>query len=106
MHVTEDSIKASGPLPDGLKRDPDFLKEAFRLEPDEISNVIKGKRGCYIAHMISKTPVNEDAYAAAHSTIYKSLVGRRTEALVRNWVRELRIAAGIKDYRYRYFRDF
>lgn len=106
VYVTEDSIKSTSPLPDGLKRDLNFVVEAFRLEEGQISDIIKGSKGYYIAHMIYRTPFNAEAYAAAHSTLYQSLIQRKQDSAARNWIRELRIAADIKDYRYRFFRDF
>lgn len=106
VHVTEDSLNPNGSLPDGLSRDSDFLKEAFRYDEGEITDVIEGKKGYYIAYINQKTQINEEMYAAAHSAVYQGLVGKKQDAAVKNWVRELRIAADIQDYRYRFFRDF
>ncbi|MFH0765527.1 MAG: peptidylprolyl isomerase [Calditrichota bacterium] len=106
LFVTDDSLSVSGALPGNLRRDADFLKEAFRLKQDEISDLIKGRRAYYIAHMIYCTPIDEQVFQAARPTIYQSLASRKQDAIVKNWVRELRVAADIKDYRYRYFKDF
>ncbi|MDP8239741.1 MAG: peptidylprolyl isomerase [Candidatus Hatepunaea meridiana] len=106
VHTTEDSLKPSGKLPNGLKRDKDFLKEAFRLNEGEISEVIQTNKGCYIAYMESKLPFNEEDYLSFHSTIYQSLISKKHDQAVKNWIRELRVAADINDYRYKYFRDF
>ncbi|NQU05027.1 MAG: peptidyl-prolyl cis-trans isomerase, partial [Calditrichaeota bacterium] len=106
LHVTEDSMKVSGKLPDGLKSDKDFLKEAFRLESGEMSGVIQTKKGCYIAFMEQKSPWNQQEYLVHHSLFYQSKIAQEKEKAVRTWTRELRVAADIKDYRYKYFRDF
>jgi len=106
MYMTDDSLGVSGTLPANLRRDADFMKEAFRLKQDEISDLIKGRRGYYIAHMIYCTPIDEQVFQAARPTLYQTLAGKKQENIIRNWVRELRVAANIKDYRYRYFRDF
>ncbi len=106
LYKTEDSLRVGGSLPGGLKRDREFLREAFRLGEGKLSDVIVGRYGCYIACMVRKSPWNEDEYALNHPMIYQSMINKKQEAAVNNWVRELRIAANIKDYRYRYFRDF
>lgn len=106
VYVSEDSLKPTDKLPGDLKRDSDFLKEIFRLEEGEISDVIQTKRGCYIAYVERKSLWNQEDYLVHHSIIYQDLVTKQQEQVLKNWERELRIAADIKDYRYKYFRDF
>lgn len=106
VHETADSLKPTGTLPGDLKSDQDFLTEAFRLEKGEISGVIRGKLGCYIAYMVDKAELDEGIYTASHPSIYQELLSKKSDAVIRNWVRELRIAGDIQDYRYRYFKDF
>lgn len=106
VHTTEDSLKVDGRLPDGLRADKDFLKEAFRLEEGELSGVIEGRNGCYIAYMAAKSYFDKDEYAANHFVIYNALLQKEQENVAKNWVRELRIAGDIKDYRFNYYRDF
>jgi len=106
VYATEDSFRIDSKMPGGLKKDKDFLIEAFRLSEGEISEIIQTKRGCYIACMDSKSPWNDEDFLTFHSTIYMSLLTKKQEQVVKNWTRELRIAADIKDYRYKFFRDF
>ncbi|MCF7810571.1 peptidylprolyl isomerase [bacterium] len=106
LHVTEDSMKVTGKLPDGLKSDRDFLTKAFRLEEGQLSDVIQTKNGCYIAYMERKSSWNQEEYLVHHSLIYQDKIKKQQEQAARNWIRELRVAADIKDYRYKYFRDF
>ena len=106
LYVTTDSLKPDGRLPEGLKRDLDFLKQAFRLDEGELSDVIVGNNGCYIAHILHKSAFSEEEYAVTRPLIYQKLVSSKQEAALKNWSRELRIAADIKDWRFRYFRDF
>jgi parvulin-like peptidyl-prolyl isomerase len=106
LHVTDDSMKVSDNLPDGLKSDKDFLTKAFRLEEGQISGVIQTKNGCYIAFMERKSPWNKEEYLVYHSLIYQQKIVKEQEQAVKNWTRELRVAADIKDYRFKYFRDF
>ena len=106
VHVTEDSIKSDGNLPDGLPADKDFLKEAFRLEKGEISGIIEGKKSYYIACMLDKSPFDKVDFEAKHEFFYQQLIGKVQDGIARNWVRELRIAAEINDYRYKFFKDF
>ena len=106
VHTTEDSVSPSGKLPDKLPRDADFLKEVFKLNTGEISGIIEGKKGYYIAHVIRKTEIDKITYQTQHPVIYIRLRDRKIDATIRNWVRELRIAADIKDMRYKYFKDF
>ena len=106
VYVTEDSFRVNSKMPGGLKKDKDFLTEAFRLSEDEISDIIQTNRGCYIAYMDSKSAWNDEDFLTFHSTIYNSLLTKKQEQVVKNWTRELRIAADIQDYRYKFFRDF
>lgn len=106
LYTTEDSLTPTGRLPKGVKSDAQFMKEAFRLEPGGISEVISTKNACYIASMIYKSEFDEADYMARHGLIYQSLIGRKQDAVLRNWVRELRIAADMQDMRYMYYRDF
>lgn len=106
LHVTDDSIDVSAGLPNGLSADKEFMTEAFRLEIGKVSELIKGKKGYYIANMMQKSGFVENDLSANHELIYQSLLSKKQDAVSRNWTRELRIAADIKDYRYQYFRDF
>lgn len=106
VYETADSAKPDDRLPEGLRSDKDFITEAFRLKADELSGVIEGRNGCYIAYMIYKTPYAQDNYESNHFAIYGELIGKEAEAVNKNWIRELRIAADIQDYRYKYYRDF
>ena len=106
VYITDDSLKVDDKLPDDLKRDKDFLIQAFRLEEGEISGVIQTKRGCYIAYMEKKSPLDEQDYLSKHPVIYQKLFAKKQEQALNNWIRELRITANIRDYRYRFFRDF
>jgi hypothetical protein len=106
VHTSEDSLKPSGKLPDGLPRDADFLKEVFKLNSGEVSGIIEGKKGFYIAKLLRKSELDQQDYQIKHPIIYNDLRQRKIDATIRNWVRELRIAADIKDMRYKFFRDF
>jgi parvulin-like peptidyl-prolyl isomerase len=106
LYESDDSLRVSGSLPGGLKRDKDFLIQAFRLDEGDISDVITTKFGCYIAYIEKKSRFDKDDYMAAHTAIYQQLANDKAEAADKNWIRELRVAANIKDYRYRYYRDF
>lgn len=106
VHVTEDSLKPTGSLPDGLKRDQDFIKEAFRLEKGELSEIIEGSNGYYIVYVADKSEIDTDDFAAKHAAIYLELIQKKQDAALRNWIRELRIASDIQDFRYQYYKDF
>ncbi len=106
VYVTEDSLKPSGKLPTGLKQDKEFLRQAFHLERDSDPEIIQTKLGCYITYIESKSAWNEEEFLVFHSSIYQSLNSKKQDQTVRNWIRELRIAADINDYRYKHFRDF
>jgi len=106
VHTTDDSLKPGGSLPDGLSGDNDFLTEAFRLDEGEISDIIEGKKGYYIAFMMTKSEFDKADYSFKHALLYQQLIRKKQDAATRNWIRELRIAAYIQDYRYKYFRDF
>ncbi len=106
LHVTDDSISVSDGLPDGLSADKDFMTEVFRLEIGDISELIEGKKGYYIANMIDKIGFVEEDYFAMHEVLYQSLISKKQDAVARNWTRELRIAADLQDYRYKFYRDF
>ncbi len=106
VHTSEDSLTPGGKLPDGLPRDSDFLMEVFKLGEGEVSGIIEGKKGYYIAEVLRKSELDKQDYQAKHPLIYNDLRKRKIDSTVRNWIRELRIAADIKDMRYKFFRDF
>lgn len=106
VYSTDDTMKVDGKLPEGLRADKDFLKEAFRLEEGDLSGVIEGKNGCYIAHVVTKTFFNNEEFETNHFAIYNALLVKKQENIAKNWVRELRIAGDIQDNRYKYYRDF
>jgi len=106
VYETADSAKVDERLPDGLRADKDFITQAFRVANNELSDVIEGRNGCYIAYMTNKTPFRESDYETSHFAIYGDLVTKERDAVAKNWIRELRIAADIQDYRHKYFRDF
>ncbi len=106
LHVTSDSLAPNGTLPDGLSADRNFIKEAFQIQAGHISQVIEGKKGYYISYLENKNGFVSSEYTALHESIYEGLVSRKRDAIARNWVRELRIAADMKDYRFKYYRDF
>lgn len=106
VYTTEDSLKPDGKLPEGLRSDKDFITQAFRLGEGELSDVIEGRNGCYIALMVSKTPFNQEEYEGNYFVVYSNLLTKEQEAVAKNWVRELRIAGKIEDFRYKYYRDF
>ncbi|MFN3821482.1 MAG: peptidylprolyl isomerase, partial [bacterium] len=106
IYVTEDSLKPTGRLPEGLKSDREFLTAAFRLKQGEISEVIQGDNGCYIAYMERKDEPDESSFKANYSVIYSNLVNKNQDGVMMNWVRALRINGTIKDFRYRFYRDF
>lgn len=106
VYESEDSLKPTGRLPDGLKKDSDFLLQAFRLKEGEISEVIRGDNGCYIAYMVRKSEPEEGNFKANYSVVYNNLVTNLQQGILMNWVRELRINGKIDDLRYRFFRDF
>ena len=106
VYVTEDSLKPSGKLPTGLKQDKEFLQQAFHLGEGSNPEIVQTKLGCYITYIESKSAWNEEEFLVFHSSIYQSLISKNQDQTVRNWIRELRIAADIKDYRYKHFRDF
>ena len=99
-------FRPGGKLPEGVKSDNDFLKQAFRLEEGGISDIIQTKRGCYIAYMERKSPWIEEDYLTLRLSIYGRLFQKKKDQALRNWVREMRIAADIDDYRYKYFKNF
>jgi len=106
VYETADSAKPDDRLPEGLRADKDFITQAFRVNDGELSDVIEGRNGCYIAYMTNKTPFPEASYAENHFAIYGELLNKDLDAVAKNWIRELRIAADIQDYRHKYFRDF
>jgi len=106
VHISADTVNASSPLPDNLPADDDFISSVFRLEEGELSQLIEGKKGYYIACLEAKRGFDSNEYSALHQSIYQELASQKQDAAARNWIRELRIAANMKDYRYKYYRDF
>jgi peptidyl-prolyl cis-trans isomerase D len=106
VYETGDSVKVDDKLPEGLRADKDFVSAAFRVNEGDISDVIEGKQGYYIAAMIFRIAPSDEDYSNNHFAIYSEMLRKEQDAISKNWVRELRIASKIEDMRYKYYRDF
>lgn len=106
LYATEDSVRATAPMPQGLRRDQQFIAELFRLEEGRVSDLIKGRYGYYIANIIERTPLPLESFDVARPALFQSMYQSKLDGVVKNWVRELRVAADLKDQRYQYYRDF
>lgn len=106
VYETGDSAGATQPMPGGLRTDQQFMTELFRLDSEELSGVITGTQGVYVAYMVYGSFFNEDDFKATQSVIYTSLVGKKQDDMLKGWQRAYKGHAVIEDNRYQIYRDF
>ena len=91
----------------GLGRNNKVIATAFRLEKDQLSEVIKiaegGYQGAYLLRMLEKTPVDEALFDEQREQIAAELQAQRQQEAVQNWFAHIYETAEIEDNRHRFF---
>ncbi len=83
----------------GVGREPAFAAAAISLEPGQVSQPVKGSRGCYLIQLVSKTPFDENDFQQQKEAIRAQLAVRLRNQAFSQWYTKVKNDAKIKDYR-------
>lgn len=96
-----DSVSMS--KPDGkLGLDYPLYNAVFSMKAGDISNVIKGTRGYYLATLNWITPFDQNDYVVKQADIRKQLLANKKQQAVQEWMTNLTNNAKIVDNRDKY----
>ena len=103
---TPDAFARAGAVP-GLGRNNAVIATAFRLDKDQLSEVIKisegGYQGAYLLRSLEKMPVDETLFDEQREQIAAQLQAERQQEAVQNWFAHIYETAQIEDNRHRFF---
>ena len=103
---TPEAFARSGAVP-GLGRNNEVISTAFRLDKNQLSEVIKisagGYQGAYLLRALEKTPVDETLFDEQREQIAAQLQAERQQEAVQNWFAHIYETAEIEDNRHRFF---
>ena len=100
LEVQESEFFAMSGYVRKVGRDVNFNGAAFALEPNEISQVVKGNRGAYIIQLIEKQPFDESTFELQKENLKNTLLEEKQRRAYNNWYSNLKKNAKIKEYRY------
>lgn len=83
----------------GVGFDYALLHAIFSLKPGQISPLVRGERGYYIASVSSASQPTDKDYEAEREKFVQQLVDQRRQQLFQDWLQKERERAEIVDYR-------
>ena len=106
QHSAPEAFARTGVVP-GIGRSNAVIATAFRLEKDQLSEVVKisagGYQGAYLLRTIEKTPVDEALFEEQREEFTTQLQAQRQQEAVQNWFAHIYETAQIEDNRHRFF---
>ena len=87
----------------GLGKNYTFIENAFHLEPDKISEPIKGLNGYYLIKIASISPFDSSAYSLQSSTLRNNILQEKRQYIIGQWLNDLKSKADIVDNRYLFY---
>jgi peptidyl-prolyl cis-trans isomerase D len=103
---TPEAFARTGAVP-GIGRNNKVIGAAFRLEPDQLSEVVTlaegGYQGAYLLRVVEKTPVDEEKFDEEREHLQAQLQAQRQQEAVQNWFANMYEMAQIEDNRHRFF---
>ena len=99
---TADSVSVSKPYAK-IGTDYAFNNVVFNMTPGELSKPIKGNNGYYIVKLKSITPFNQQDYMSRGAEIRNQLMQTKQQAVIQEWLTNLKNKADIVDNRERFF---
>jgi peptidyl-prolyl cis-trans isomerase D len=97
-----DFFNRSGYVP-GVGNYENFKGTAFKLETDQISDVVETIRGYYIIQQTGHQPVDEEKFEREKGALKMTLLQQLRNQAFNQWFADLKEKAEIKDYRDMYF---
>jgi len=89
-----------------IGRDPAFTGSALQLEPGQVSQPVKGLKGCYLIQLTEKTRPDSFAFLKERDEIRNRLLTQKQNDLYAQWLESAKEKAKIQDFRYLYYRDY
>jgi peptidyl-prolyl cis-trans isomerase D len=99
---TTGNFNLSGFVPK-VGRDYAFMDKAFMLEPNKISEPVKGQRGYYLIKLLSKSQFDNNVYQTQRNQIRDNLLQEKKSMFFTQWLAKIKKDAKIVDNRYRFF---
>ena len=87
----------------GVGKYENFIGTAFKMEQDQISEVIETQRGYYIIQKIDHQSIDEAMFEEEKETLKLSLLQQKRMAAFNQWYADLKERSDIEDYRDLYF---
>jgi parvulin-like peptidyl-prolyl isomerase len=72
---------------------------AYSAKLGDVSPVLKGTAGCYIAKLIDRRVPTDDQFKAVRQTMLRGLFQEREQRLMTQWITKQKEDATIVDYR-------
>lgn len=87
-------------------RDPAFNAAALALQVGQVSDPVKGLKGCYVIQLTEKTQPDSSDFLRQRDEIRNRLLTQKQNDLYTQWLETAQKQAKIEDFRYLYYRDY
>ena len=84
-------------------RDNAFIRTALSMQPNQLSEPVKGLRGYYVIYVTEITPFDSSQYNLQSNTIKNSILQEKKNSLLGVWMNELKEKAEIVDNRHLFY---
>ncbi|HVO73024.1 MAG TPA: SurA N-terminal domain-containing protein [Ignavibacteriaceae bacterium] len=84
-------------------KDDAFILSSLKIEPNKISDPIKGVRGYYLLRLLERSKFDSSAYELKRASIRDNLLSEKKNSYFSLWLSDLKKNADIIDNRYRYY---
>ncbi len=105
VQETDREFRSTDYLKD-IGRDPAFTGIALQLEVGQVSQPVKGMKGCYLIQLTEKTQPDSFAFLRDREEIRNRLLTQKQNELYSQWMEAAKEKAKIQDFRYLYYRDY
>lgn len=87
-----------------LGRDLKFMGAVAAAEPGKVVGPVEAYQGAYLIEVVSRTPVDSSAFAAARPVMEQQLLQEKRSRLLSDWITRLNESADIEDNRDLWYR--
>ncbi len=101
--LSADSVSVAKPAP-MIGGDYDFNNVVFKLQSGQISEPIRTQKGYYIVQVKNMAQFDQNKYQQEYNTVRTQLITQKKQAIVQDWITELKNKATIVDNRDKFFR--
>jgi hypothetical protein len=90
--------------PQALGRDSRFLGRIASMKEGEISKPFRGDRAYFIAQMVSKSPIDQNAVRMQKDDLLRQQLQQKQSEYIQAWLEKMKDNVKIEDNRDRFFR--